>query len=112
MPFMQHLVYDCPTVAAARAVFAAQQKPAGPGRRVVMGEGQRPASADEYAAWCDTIGADPERFCKTLARYDRMVSRMEVNRMTDNPVWPTEVELLKWTIERNDAKLVKAANTP
>jgi hypothetical protein len=70
MPFIAHTVYDCPTVAAARAVFAAQQKPAVRARRVVMGEGQRPASADEYAAWCDTLGADPERFCETLARYD------------------------------------------
>ena len=120
-PFMQHIVYDCPNETAARTLVIAKSEPFAPGIRIQIGEGQQPASADEYEAWCDTPNLKTrrsptelvtEKFCTTIARYGRLVSVMQVNRLTSDSRWPTEVDLLKWTIERNDARLHKAANTP
>ena len=85
-------------------------------RRDHIGGDSKPAHADQYLAYCDTPSykilreaykEESIRSCTTLARYGRVVSKMMVNGILESAKWPLETDLLKWTIERNDAKMVK-----
>ena len=115
-PNVTHVIWDCPSEDAAKAVVYNRSSPNLKASRNHIGGESKPAHADQYMAYCDTpnykilIGPDEEasmQNCKTLARYGRVVSMMMVNAIRPTAKWPLETDLLKWTIERNDAKLVK-----
>jgi hypothetical protein len=117
-PNVTHIIWDCPTEDAAKAIVYQQSSPDLKASRDHIGGDSKPAHADQYLAYCDIpqykilIGPDQEasiEHCTTLARYGRVVSMMMVNAIRPTAKWPLEADLLKWTIERNDAKMVKLA---
>lgn len=117
---VRHEILDCETVAAAQGEYARRMEQAGSdalmGGRTLVGEASGPAHADEFSMWCEkpavTIrrgngtGAILERVCKTVARYGRVISAMQVTIWSDT-TWPLEEDLLKWAIERNDRRLAE-----
>ena len=115
-PNVTHIIWDCPSEDAAKAIVYQQSSPDLKASRNHIGGESKPAHADQYMAYCDTpsykieIGPNQDasiKHCTTLARYGRVVSMMMVNAIRPTAKWPLEADLLKWTIERNDAKLVK-----
>ena len=115
-PNVIHIIWDCPTEDAAKAIAYQQSSPVLKERRDHIGGDSKPAHADQYLAYCDTPSykilreaykEESIRSCTTLARYGRVVSKMMVNGILESAKWPLETDLLKWTIERNDAKMVK-----
>ena len=117
-PNVTHIIWDCPSEDAAKTLVYKQSSPDLQSNRSHIGEDSKPAHANEYMAYCDTtrykmlIGKGHEesmKNCTTITRYGRVVSMMMVNSIFSAATWPLETDLLKWTIERNDAKLVKLA---
>jgi hypothetical protein len=115
-PNVTHVIWDCPSEEAAKALVYEEGSPNLKASRSHIGGENKPPHANEYLAYCDTpsykilLDAYKEvsmKNCKTLARYGRVVSMMTVNAILPTAKWPLEADLLKWTIERNDAKMVK-----
>jgi hypothetical protein len=108
------VIFDCSTEAAAGTLYAQRSGPFGNATRTAIGSGQKPASSDEFAAWCDVPALKrqlnpatvvSEKFCTSLTRYGRVVSEMQINAILPTTTWPLEADLLKWTIDRNDERL-------
>jgi hypothetical protein len=113
-PSINHIIFDCPDVSTAKALVYSRSAPELRAKRSpIMGDA--PAHADEFLAYCDIpdwkrqlspTQIVSEKYCTTLARYGRVVSVMEVNAILPSTMWPLEGHLLKWTVERNDRRLV------
>jgi hypothetical protein len=104
--YVSHTLFDCKNTTTAEARFYESSYPnpnlVDPITRFAAGH--MPSSADTFRAYCGTL-SDESTVCMTIARYGRLVSVIEVYKRMNGAAFPTENDILRWTVDRNDRML-------